>query len=248
MNRCPQCQYLFDKHISRCPNDRSFLMPDLPPTVEYINPYVSNPTLIKTMAFPRFAPVPPVNEAQPPRKKPDNYAGFLLVGLLLGCITIASLFVIVRFFSNAGNNVSAAVPRNVDNPSKGNAQTKPANDEIKPANAEPNRSSESAAVNKPVNAQTPEKPANVYPPKDTLPAANTDVYKKPVNNFNGRVIMMNAFLRSAPDMNAPEVTVLPLSSPITIGKQASPNSPWFRVKSEDGAVGWMHGNTIEYTR
>lgn len=66
--------------------------------------------------------------------------------------------------------------------------------------------------------------------------------------FNGRVITLNAYVRSSPSRNSSEVDVLPIDDRLTILNRENENSPWFFVTCEHGANGWMHGNTIEYTR
>ena len=68
------------------------------------------------------------------------------------------------------------------------------------------------------------------------------------DEFNGRVITLNAFVRSAPGKNAPQTDVLPKDDRINIGTRESPNSPWYQVTCEHGTSGWMHGDTIEFTK
>ena len=68
----------------------------------------------------------------------------------------------------------------------------------------------------------------------------------PPVKFNGRVIMLNAILRTAPTMEADELAILPAGEPLKIGKRASANSPWYQVVTAQGSKGWMHGNTIEF--
>ena len=70
----------------------------------------------------------------------------------------------------------------------------------------------------------------------------------PDDEFNGRVISRNAYVRSSPNRNSKEVDVLPIDDRLEIEERAGDNSPWFRVTCEHGTNGWMHGNTIEYTR
>ena len=64
--------------------------------------------------------------------------------------------------------------------------------------------------------------------------------------FNGRVIKLNAYVRSSPKANSKQIDVLPIDDRLHIEKQENPNSPWFRVTCEHGTSGWMHGNTIKY--
>jgi hypothetical protein len=68
------------------------------------------------------------------------------------------------------------------------------------------------------------------------------------DEFNGRVISQNAYVRSSPSRTAREIDVLPIGDRLEIEERENENSPWYRVTCEHGAGGWMHGNTIEYTR
>jgi hypothetical protein len=68
------------------------------------------------------------------------------------------------------------------------------------------------------------------------------------DEFNGRVISKNAYVRASPSRNAKEIDVLPIDDRLKIEEREDENSPWFRVTCEHGTTGWMHGNTIEYTR
>ena len=66
-------------------------------------------------------------------------------------------------------------------------------------------------------------------------------------DFNGRVIVENANVRSAPANNAAQVDILPNGDRLTIERRAGATSPWYYVVCEHGVSGWMHGNTIEFT-
>ena len=67
-------------------------------------------------------------------------------------------------------------------------------------------------------------------------------------DFNGRVIALNAFVRAAASRNSDEIDVLPVDDRLNIEKREDESSPWFHVTCEHGTSGWMHGNTIEFTR
>ncbi len=71
---------------------------------------------------------------------------------------------------------------------------------------------------------------------------------KPDEDFNGRVIVENANVRSAPSASASQVDILPTDDRINIERRESANSPWYYITCEHGISGWMHGNTIEFTR
>ncbi len=66
--------------------------------------------------------------------------------------------------------------------------------------------------------------------------------------FNGRVIALKARVRSSPSAEAPVVDALPINDRLNIIERENPNSPWYRVECEHGTTGWMHGNTIKFTR
>lgn len=66
--------------------------------------------------------------------------------------------------------------------------------------------------------------------------------------FNGRVIALNAFVRASPSRNSDETDVLPIDDRLNIEKREDESSPWYYVTCEHGAKGWMHGNTIEFTQ
>lgn len=68
------------------------------------------------------------------------------------------------------------------------------------------------------------------------------------DDFNGRVITLNAYIRSSPNRSAKEIDVLPIDDRLEIEERENENSPWYQVTCEHGTSGWMHGNTIEYTR
>ena len=66
--------------------------------------------------------------------------------------------------------------------------------------------------------------------------------------FNGRVIASNAYVRASPSRNSDETDVLPVDDRINIERRENENSPWYFVTCEHGTSGWMHGNTIEFTK
>jgi hypothetical protein len=70
----------------------------------------------------------------------------------------------------------------------------------------------------------------------------------PNEDFNGRVITLNAYIRSAPDRGSEETDVLPVNDRLDIVRRENENSPWYFVTCEHGTSGWMHGNTIEFTQ
>jgi hypothetical protein len=109
---------------------------------------------------------------------------------------------------------------------------------------------EESANNKPVSTPTPTPKPTPTPTK--TPDVALERHAKPNPNvdpytLNGRVIMLNAYVHSAPSSDSPIVDTLPIDDRLNIGERAGPNSPWFEVVCEHGTSGWMHGNTIEFT-
>lgn len=68
------------------------------------------------------------------------------------------------------------------------------------------------------------------------------------DELNGRVIKVNAFVRSAPGTDSSIVDTLPMNDRLKIGERENDSSPWYKVTCEHGTSGWMHGNTIEFTK
>jgi hypothetical protein len=101
------------------------------------------------------------------------------------------------------------------------------------------------------NSQISSTPTPNRTPSETPVTASAKHEKRtdaPDDEFNGRVITLNAYVRSSPNRNAKEIDVLPVDDRLNIEERAGENSPWYRVTCEHGTSGWMHGNTIEYTR
>lgn len=104
----------------------------------------------------------------------------------------------------------------------------------------------------PANSTTPTPMQTPLPsPSPSKTIESTTEHDKPDPNadedeLNGRVISANAYVRSAPNADAPIVDMLPVDDRLNIGTRAKPNSPWYEVTCEHGTTGWMHGNTIEF--
>ena len=99
-------------------------------------------------------------------------------------------------------------------------------------------------ANKPVKASPTAAPLNVNKAsqKHELQTDRDD------DEFNGRVIAVNAYVRSAPGRSSDETDVLPIDDRLNIERRENENSPWYFVTCEHGTSGWMHGNTIEFTK
>lgn len=77
---------------------------------------------------------------------------------------------------------------------------------------------------------------------------NNDTNTDSSGEYNGRVIALNANLRSEPGLYAEEIGVLPVDEPIKIIRREHGSSPWYYVEAQNGGSGWIHGNTIEFTK
>ncbi len=98
----------------------------------------------------------------------------------------------------------------------------------------------------PNSAQTPNRTPTATPV--TASAKHEKRTDESDDEFNGRVISKNAYVRSSPNRNSKEIDVLPVDDRLEIEERENEDSPWFRVTCEHGTAGWMHGNTIEYVR
>lgn len=233
MKRCPQCSALYEDATQFCLNDGQPLIEDAPPndnleeeTVIHRDP------IIVDFNQPNFPPetvayqtAPPVNQPTIIIEKPRStgkYLLFLMIGLLLGGgLVLGTLFVAGTL--NRGNDSDNS------NASRSRAEKVAVSNQnvVVPANgnAAPNNANAVA-----VNAVHEEKTG----------AADDE--------FNGRVITLNAYVRTAPSKNSAETAVLPKNDRLTIGERENPNSPWYKVTCEHGISGWMHGDTIEFTK
>ena len=106
-----------------------------------------------------------------------------------------------------------------------------------------------------VNANRPPVPESTLEARETpaeTPRAASAKHERRTeagdDEFNGRVISLNAYVRFLPSRGSAEVDVLPVSDRLDIDERENEDSPWYRVTCEHGTSGWMHGNTIEYTR
>lgn len=106
-----------------------------------------------------------------------------------------------------------------------------------------NTANRSVTVNQ---SPTPKNTSSATPV--TASSKHQDKTDAPDDDFNGRVIAQNAYVRYTPSRDAMQIDVLPVNDRIEIEERESDSSPWYRVTCEHGTSGWMHGNTIEYTR
>jgi hypothetical protein len=238
MKKCPQCNTVYDDSVAFCLNDGTALVKepdsqpsiddsDEPETIVRHDPIIidftetnESPPAINHPAIPaENIVVVPAETAAVTR----NYAMFLILGLIIG----GSLVLATLWFS------------------KSLYQTENAN-------------AENISVN--YNQAIKNEPEKIETPKPTIEAQNNNVvietasnkHSEPNESFagiaNGRVIVLNARVRFAPDRDAPIVDTLPMNDRIEIIRRQHSNSPWYQIECEHGTTGWMHGDTIEFTR
>jgi Bacterial SH3 domain len=224
MKKCPQCQNIFADEISFCPEDGAALV-DEPPTVEFTSP-PANPAFVVDLREIDETPteVKPFHyesRPNPTQNKSGNFVVPLFIGLILGGVLVLATYFIIK---NFGEKENAAV---ANTNSDSNA---PLNHNLAAASTPSENKNNNSATNA----------ANTT-------NSNTNT-KSDDGKYNGRVIAVNAYIRSEPDRSSPEIDVLPMDDRIIIGRRENPNSPWYYVTCEHGTSGWMHGNTIEFTK
>jgi len=83
---------------------------------------------------------------------------------------------------------------------------------------------------------------------ETISSKHDEATSTSDEDFNGRVIVTNARVRSSPSADSSAVETLPMNDRLSIISRENPNSPWYEIECEHGTSGWMHGNTIEFTK
>jgi hypothetical protein len=233
MKRCPQCNLLYENTVEFCQQDgtplieESFMLPsdDDEPTIVRHDPIMINIPQSNEFSTANQPTVPTENIVVVPVEKTSStgkYALFLMIGLLLGGGLVLATLLITRNNSQSANddsNQKIIAPNQPTNIS----QTKP------------------SIANSNANLKTPD--AETASAKHSEP--NDDAND---GLFNGRVIVSNARIRRDPSSTAPVEDVLPYGDRLDIIDRANPNSPWYQVECEHGTTGWMHGDTIEFTK
>jgi hypothetical protein len=230
MKKCPQCNNLFPDETQYCLNDGQVLISESLPLPSELSVDDEEATIIRHEPIvvdlsAANAPPTPAYQIPPqiqtiPVKRKSNFGKYFGF-LIIGLLLGGGLVLATLFLTgNFYRNNDAANARTASN----------ANSNQTRGNSEPK------------NTDTPaNKPLTANPEHQE----RTDVSD---DEFNGRVITLNAYVRSSPSRTSPEIDILPIDDRLTITSRDNPNSPWFHVVCEHGASGWMHGNTIEYTR
>ena len=232
MKRCPQCNNLYPDETQYCLGDGRLLISERLPLPSELSVDDEEVTVIRhepivvdlsaanapDIQTPPYQMPPPA--ARIPVKTKSNF-GKYLVFLITGLLLGGGLVLATLLLTrNFYQNNEANNTRTIS--SVNSNQTR--------SNSEPK------ATDAPANKQATANPEH---------QERTDVGD---DEFNGRVITLNAYVRSSPSRASPETDILPIDDRLTITARDNPNSPWFHVVCEHGASGWMHGNTIEYTR
>lgn len=233
MKKCPQCNSVYEDNIDYCLNDGTELVKEIfmlptDDSVEAETIIRHDPIVVDLSEVESDLPV---GEYQMPSgekvivvpaettDKTRNYALFLILGLLIGGGLVLAT---VLFMRNNRTDEANTTRINVNLASSG-----------KPA-----PTAKSTAESSTANQSS----TGTASDKHTAPITASDA------SFNGRVIVTNANVRSAPSINATAIDQLPIGDRLNIVRRESPNSPWYQVECEHGASGWMHGDTIEYSR
>lgn len=243
MKRCPQCSRVFANDTAFCPHDaarlveENFSLPSIDgdfedDTVVRRQPIVVDLSKGNAPALENIRQAPPPSTADnivvrvPAKSNSKSAAIYLALGLLLGGILVLTTLIFARgFFSNGDGGNSKQIAVNVSTQNANARNSAPANRIETNANP-PNKN----AIDLSANAKHDERTT----------AADGE--------FNGRVIALNAYVRASPSKSAAQTDVLPLDDRINIERRENESSPWFYVTCEHGTSGWMHGDTIEYTR
>lgn len=219
MKRCPQCQSMFDDDNSFCLNDGTPLIAEPPPTTAYNLPPTKPSFVVDLSPKPEIpTQFTPIPPVSMTNQTAKKSSNNYVVPLLIGLLLGGVLVLALFFIMKDSDDKTVAVNSNNSNSSK-------------------NENSKNSSVNN--NSKRTEKSSNTN---------SADNVREDDEKYNGRVIMINAYIRSAPDIYADELETLPLDERIIIGKREHSNSPWYRVTCEHGTNGWMHGNTIEFTK
>ncbi len=236
MKRCPQCDTIYSDETQFCLHDGAVLIDEIAADDD-------EETIIRHHSITVDIPAAPTNYQTFPianqptiivekQRNTGKYLLFLIVGLLLGSGLVLATLLVAR---SINQDETANVKTNNKN------QTERVTVSNQPLNSQMNAVEN---INSQINANLALNNSNTLESnkvhEEKTVAADED--------FNGRVITLNAYLRAAPSKTASEISILPKDDRLKIGERENPNSPWYRVTCEHGESGWMHGDTIEFTR
>lgn len=244
MKQCSQCHQLYDEDSEFCVSDGSLLVSTSEKNqsrvvVSWDDQQLSGETPTQHVSIPQQAS----NLQTTPNNSNLLYA---VIGGLVAVILIGGAYLFLVVSREKDNEKSRIEPSNISTNSNPANNSKNGNT----TGGERDQAATNSGVD-PVNANESEKNNKTdkeNAEKDAEPPKSDPKAKLVRKGYNGRVIMMNAIIRSSPSIYAPEIYVISFDEPIKIGKSAGGNNPWFRVTTTGGTTGWMHGNTIEFVR
>ncbi|HQU81518.1 MAG TPA: SH3 domain-containing protein [Pyrinomonadaceae bacterium] len=230
MKKCPQCNKVFDDNLVYCTQDGTPLVTEnFAPPSEMSEDAEEETVIHREPIVVDFsqtaAPTEQLNYQTPPPipapiivERKSNFWKYLLF-MFVGLVFGGSLVLAALFLSGKLS------PAN-------NSQT-----------AKTNNSNTANSANK-----TPQKSPTATPTPFPLNSEHQTRTEEDNEEFNGRVIASTAFVRSAPSKDAAQSDLLPKDDRLKIEKRANDNSPWYYISCEHGTAGWMHGDTIEFTK
>ncbi len=247
MKQCSQCLQRYDDDSEFCISDGSSLVSPGEKSqsrvvVSWDDQQLGNETPTQFVSIPQ-------NASNPQTSSNNTNLLYAVIGGLVAVILIGGAYLFLASFGEkdkdkarveASNIPSDSNPANVSN--IGNSASSRDQDQAATNSAgEPTNVDESGKNNKADRG-------NAEKDRETSKSDENARGKLLRKGYNGRVIMLNAIVRSSPSIYAPEIYVVSFDEPIKIGKSAGGNNPWFRVTATGGRSGWMHGNTIEFVR
>ncbi|MCD9186576.1 MAG: SH3 domain-containing protein [Pyrinomonadaceae bacterium] len=228
MKKCPQCSKVFDDSLSFCTVDGTPLVAEnfVPPS-EFIPDDEEETIIHRDPIVVDFSAPPPTTEQFNFPTPPQEIVTPVVVERRSNFWKYLLFMLVGLIFG--GSLVLAALFLS---------------GKLSPAN-----NSQVAVKNTANNAENrPQKSPTATPTPFPLNSEHLTHTDEDDEEFNGRVIASSAFVRSAPSKDAAQSDLLPKDDRLKIEKRANENSPWYNVSCEHGTKGWMHGDTIEFTK
>lgn len=229
MKKCSQCNTVYENEVVYCLNDGTPLVGEAfsLPSDDYSEPetVIRREPIIVDFGAKQEIPPPNINyQVAPPAKN------VVIVPAKPASSRNYLLFLLIGLLLGGGLVLAALLLPKIFNRNENTVSVK-ANQTEKPVKTTPTTENKNVSVlSQPISD------------KHDKPTAASD------GDFNGRVIVPNARVRSSPSADASVVETIPINDRLNIIGRETPNSPWYEVECEHGTTGWMHGNTIEFTR
>ncbi len=229
MKRCPQCNSVFDDNLSFCTHDgtplaqENFTIPS-----EFVPTETDEQTIIRREPIRVNVSEPEIPNAQPEYQIPPTANVEPIVVVKRRNTGKYILFLILGLVLGGGLVLATLLL----------AQSYYRN----------NNSNVVITSAPNANVREVKTPTLTPTPAPTPNAEHIVKTSETDEDFNGRVIVSNANIRSSASKTAAPITLLPLDDRLTIERRANEESPWYYVTCEHGTSGWMHGDTIEFTQ